>query len=406
MVEPIPIKNTSKEIISYSLKTALNVWVFYVTETFRKHINSELSRCKAISIEHLALASISEDAISALESPDVILVEGKNNWASKVSELHDYDFPTDDIDASLVVFGNESDSESLKLAIRIGASDFVSEYSSIAELLPLFQTIADQKVSSRHLGELLVFLNTKGGNGATTIAMNTAIQLAERYPNDVLLIDIDTQFGLLPEYLDLKPKYTMFDVFDEMPELDESALNSMVIHYREMLHTIGFGRGHGQQAIEKIQEIQTAIPLLRRFYKYIVIDFSRGIDPVFASLLPSASTVFVLLQQNYMSLKNAGQIVKSLKLELGVNEEALELIVNRYEKSQSIALKDIESTLPNITTHLIPNDFKGANESANLGKPIVNFKKKSAISKAIVKLAESVAPEEGSKKGWFSRLFS
>jgi pilus assembly protein CpaE len=106
-----------------------------------------------------------------------------------------------------------------------------------------------------------------------------------------------------------------------------------------------------------------------------------------------------------MSLKNANQLVRSLKFDFGHDEQSIELIVNRYEKGQSITIKDIENTIPKLDIQLIPNDFKVANESANLGKPVMNFKKRSAISKALQKFSGSLQPEESTNKGWLSKLF-
>ncbi|MGR5348245.1 AAA family ATPase [Vibrio mediterranei] len=406
MVEPVPIKKQRHESLSYTLRTNLNIWIFYATDAFRAHINQELEHCKNVALEVVPLKLISRDHLRPLTPPDVILVEGKDGWASKVSELSQYDLPFEDIEASLIVFGDESHTASLKLALRVGASDFLSEHSSIEEMMPLFRSIAEQKVISRSMGELLVFINTKGGNGATTTALNMAIQLADRFPNEVLLIDIDTQFGLVEEYLDLRPKYTMLDALDKLDELDESSVSSMVSRYEGKLHTIGFGRGQGALAFDKSKEIQRILPLLRQFYKYVIIDYSRGIEPAFSQLISPAERVFLVLQQNYMSLKNASRMVNTLRLEYGLPQDSLELVINRFDKKQSISLKDIDNTLPNMVTHLIPNDYKGASESANLGKPIVIFKKKSAISKAINKLTQSLLPEDGKQRGWFSKLFS
>jgi len=45
-------------------------------------------------------------------------------------------------------------------------------------------------------------------------------------------------------------------------------------------------------------------------------------------------------------------------------------------------------------------------ESANLGRPFIQSKKSSAISKSVTKLAHSLVPEQESEKGWFKKMFS
>ena len=80
--------------------------------------------------------------------------------------------------------------------------------------------------------------------------------------------------------------------------------------------------------------------------------------------------------------------------------------MNRYEKRQQIKLKDIEQTITGVKVHMIPNDFKAAIESANLGKPVVESKKNSSITKSVIELSQTLAPEVKEKKGWIKRLFS
>lgn len=405
MGEPVPINRDNLESVQYSLRTNLHVWVFNVTDEFRRHITNELSKSINTVVETMSLNLVSEESLSPLHAPDVIFVEAKQGWAAKVAEIQNYSLPFGEIDTSLIAFGDEQDSSALRTALRVGASDYLSERCTMIDLLPLLKQMADQKIVSRQMGELFLFVNAKGGNGASTIAMNVAIELAENNPGDVLLIDIDTQFGLMSEYLDLAPKYGMLDAIDILSELDESSLNSLVTVYDGKLHTIGFANGQGEAAMSKIDQIQKIVPLFRQFYKYIIIDYSRGIEPTFANLVTPATRIFLVLQQNYMSLKNANNLVKSLKFEFGHSEESIELIVNRYEKSQSITVKDIENTIPKVDIQMIPNDYKVANESANLGKPVINFKKRSAISKALQKFSGSLQPEDESKKGWLSKLF-
>ncbi|NOI24332.1 AAA family ATPase [Vibrio mediterranei] len=405
MGEPVPINRMSAESTQFSLRTNLTVWVFNVTDEFKQHIVGELSKSINTVVETLSLSLVSQESLSLLHAPDAIFVEAQHGWSSKVAEMQNYTLPFGDLDTSLIVFGDETDSSALRIALRVGASDYLSDNCSMADLLPLLRQIAEQKIVRRKMGELFLFVNTKGGNGASTIAMNVAIELADNYPGEVLLIDIDTQFGLLAEYLDLSPKYGMLDAIDSLSELDEASLGGFVTEYDNKLHTIGFATGQGSAAIDHMEEIQKIVPLFRQFYKYIVIDYSRGIEPAFANLVTPATRVFLVIQQNYMSLKNANQLVRSLKFDFGHDEQSIELIVNRYEKGQSISIKDIENTIPKLDIQLIPNDFKVANESANLGKPVMNFKKRSAISKALQKFSSSLQPAESTNKGWLSKLF-
>ncbi len=75
---------------------------------------------------------MSEEYLKSADVPELIFVEANGNWAQKMVELQGYDLSLEDKDLSLVVLGDESDNGSLKIALRLGASDFfVSQCDSI-----------------------------------------------------------------------------------------------------------------------------------------------------------------------------------------------------------------------------------------------------------------------------------
>lgn len=406
MGEAVPIKNNIGVGVQFSLKTNLHIWTLHSSNEFKSHIRSELARSKNTVVEYISLSAVSEEGLSSFHEPDIIIVEASEDWADKVADLQKYNLPFGENEVSLLVFGDDNDSGNLKLALKLGAADYYFRHAEIEVFVPFLREIAEHKIANRKMGELLLFMNAKGGNGASTLALNSAVELAEKFPNQVLLIDIDTQFGLLNEYLDISPKYGLVEAIETLQDMDEASISSLVTKYGGKLHTIGFTRGQGSIAIAKSTDVQKLIPMLRQYYKYVIIDFSRGIDPIFSPLVTPATKIFLVLQQNYMSLKNTSHLVKSLKLEFGVVTDSLSIVINRFDKGQSISIKDVETTVPNIKVDVIPNDFKNANESANLGKPVVEYRRKSAIGKAIHKLCSDLMPEETNQKGWLARLFS
>lgn len=391
------------------LKTSLSVWVLYSSDRFKLHVMSELSKCHSISYEVISLHGVMSESFKHFSPPDLIFVETGPNWAQKVIELQNYESPEveeDDVNTSLIVFGDESDNGALKIALRIGAADFVSDRSSLEDLIPLLKNAAEEKIAARKLGQLFVFLNTKGGSGATTIALNTAVEVALQHKNKVLLLDLDIHFGVIMDYLNINPVYSINDAIANVADLDEISLHSLVSKHSSGLHVLSFKHENHNENFDKAMQLGKLLPTLMEYYPYIFVDLSIGVDRMFSPVLSHSSKVFLVTQQNLVGIKNTSRIAKSLMLEYGISKEQIELIVNRYEKRQQIKLKDIEQTITGVKVHMIPNDFKAAIESANLGKPVVESKKNSSITKSVIELSQTLAPEVKEKKGWIKRLFS
>lgn len=127
---------------------------------------------------------------------------------------------------------------------------------------------------------------------------------------------------------------------------------------------------------------------------------------MFAPVISPATKLYMVTQQSLVSIKSCNQIIKTLSFEFGINRDQVEIIVNRYEKRQSIKLKDIKEAVGDMAVHTFPNDFKVALESANLGRPFVESRKGSALSKSVGKFATALLPEKKKKQSWLSKLFS
>lgn len=401
------VKLSLNESSDIRLKTNLSVWVLYSSDRFKLHMVSELMQCRSINCEAISLHGMMSESFTHFTPPDLIFVETGPNWAQKVVELQGYESPAvEEVHTSLVVFGDENDNGALKIALRIGAADFVSDQSTLSDLVPLLKNSAEEKIAARKSGQLFVFINTKGGAGATTLALNTAVEVAAQFKDKVLILDLDIHFGVVADYLNLKPVYSINDAVANVADLDEMSLHSLVTKHSSGLHVLTFKPENHNENFDKAMQLHKLLPTLLEFYPYVFVDLSIGVDCMFSPILSQAAKVFMITQQNLVGIKNASRILKALTVEYGLSREQIELIVNRYEKRQQITLKDIENTLAGLPIHIIPNDFKVAIESANLGTPFVESKKNSSITKSIIELSQTITPEIKEKKGWLKRLFS
>ncbi len=402
------VKLTRNDSGGFRLKTNLTIWVFYSSDRFHLHISQELAKCPNISFETISFHSLVVANLTHFTPPDLIFVETGPNWAQKVMELQHYEAPSDQDahEASLIVFGNENDNGALKIALKIGAADFISDKVELSELIPMFKNVVEEKLANRSIGELYVFLNTKGGAGASMLAVNTAMELAKVHPEKVLLLDLDLQFGVINDYLNTNSAYGIADAIANVADLDEMSLGGYVTKHKSGLHMLSFKPENSFDNYEKAHKFSKLLPILRDYYPYVVVDLSRGLDRMFTSVISPASKVFLVTQQNLVAIKNTSRLVKLLTFEFGLAKEQMEMVVNRYEKRQSIKLKDIEETLPGLVLHMIPNDFKAAVESANLGRPFVEAKKSGPLAKAVIDFTHALIPEAEEKSSWLKRLFT
>ena len=104
-----------------------------------------------------------------------------------------------------------------------------------------------------------MFLNTKGGAGASMLALNSAITVAKERPNEVLLVDLDMQFGVIEDYLNVQSSYGLADAIANVSDLDDVSLGGLVTKHESGLHVIGFKRDSSHENFEKASQISKLI---------------------------------------------------------------------------------------------------------------------------------------------------
>ncbi|EJE4693188.1 AAA family ATPase [Vibrio parahaemolyticus] len=402
MLKPVKINDETYK----SLKTNLIVWVVYSTSNFKLHIADELSGCVNVNVDWIELDLFNIDLVKSKSIPDLIYIETGENWAQKVAHVYSSDSSLQHSHTALIVFGDESDTASLKMALRLGATDYFSRSVELGELYPLLKSTAEEKVSNKQMGDLTLFINTKGGSGATTLATNTAIELSSYAKSKVLLIDLDMQFSDAADYLNCKPKYNINDVIDSVNDLDELSLEGLVYQHPSGLNYLCFNQNDPTNNHKHAAQVSKLLPILRQFYSHIIVDLSHGVDHVYQQIVSPATHIFLIMQQNVTSVKHAVSYIRSLELDYGLSNHQVELIVNRFEKKSTISLKDIENAVGGHAIHLVPNNFAIAIESANLGNPIVQSKKNSALKASLAEISHLLESPTQEHQSWIKKFFS
>ncbi|EGQ9271847.1 AAA family ATPase [Vibrio parahaemolyticus] len=402
MLKPVKINDETYK----SLKTNLIVWVVYSTSNFKLHIADELSGCVNVNVDWIELDLFNIDLVKSKSIPDLIYIETGENWAKKVAHVYSSDSSLQHSHTALIVFGDESDTASLKMALRLGATDYFSRSVELGELYPLLKSTAEEKVSNKQMGDLTLFINTKGGSGATTLATNTAIELSSYAKSKVLLIDLDMQFSDAADYLNCKPKYNINDVIDSVNDLDELSLEGLVYQHPSGLNYLCFNQNDPRNNHKHAAQVSKLLPILRQFYSHIIVDLSHGVDHVYQQIVSPATHIFLIMQQNVTSVKHAVSYIRSLELDYGLSNHQVELIVNRFEKKSTISLKDIENAVGGHAIHLVPNNFAIAIESANLGNPIVQSKKNSALKASLAEISHLLESPTQEHQSWIKKFFS
>jgi pilus assembly protein CpaE len=270
------------------------------------------------------------------------------------------------------------------MAMRAGARDYLTLPLDRNELFAAIDEIAKLRQDNKKsgAGHLHVFINGKGGSGATFLATNIAHGLAVD-KHKVTLIDLDLQFAGLCRYLDLTPKQDILEAIRAIDDMDETAADAFTTQHESGLRLLS---SDGSRLVMN-QEIppENMLALIKKYREYndyVIIDLPRHLDALNAAVLEAADKVTVVMQQSFPHLHDTARLLHILRTELHIGQERINVVVNRYSKNLPILIKDIESALHTDSLLKIPNQWRVTSESVNSGVPVVEINRKAAAAPA------------------------
>ncbi|AWT10646.1 hypothetical protein DM292_10850 [Stutzerimonas frequens] len=348
------------------------------------------------------------DPLYGLEQmPDLLLLHVSHLWREELAALQQHPLQQR---PPLLVCGPQDDRDCMRMAMQASARDFLPEPLVEQELLAAISRIAlEARDGHGSGGKVIAIMNAKGGSGATMLACNLAHSLSA-YGRRTLLLDLDLQFGTVAHCLDVRPSHSHMEVLQRIDELDSVALHGFCSHFSPTLDVLG-GRASELCLTQDIQleQVEALLRLARSSYEWVVVDLPRQIDHLTGITLEQADQVYVVLQQSLSHLKDAVRLVRIMREDLGIRGDRLQLVVNRYDKTAPVSLKDIAEALHCGVPQRLPNDYAVINESQNTGVPLGLHAPRAPLTQGIQQMAQELlgndTAEQGLLKRTFGRLF-
>lgn len=309
----------------------------------------------------------------------------------------------------LIVLGPPDDPEAMRLAMRAGASDYLSQPLQQSDLLNALERVSEQlKEFAGKRGQLVTVINSKGGSGASFIATNLAYALSQEKNVSTVLVDFDLQFGGLSRYLDLYPKRGIVEALDVVEEIDEVAAEAYITRHDSGLRLLA-APASDRLVLSKevpVDHVDGLTRILLSNNDYVVADLPRRIDLLSATVLEHSDQILMPVQQSLAHINDAARMIQLITKELAVPMNRIRIVVNRYVKNSLIEIHDIKSTLKADQFVVIPNQYKLVSQSIDSGIPLMQSSRNSATGKAIRQLQNEVRGIDASTpaSGMFDRV--
>jgi len=374
---------------------------------------AELAISHELSKESVVKGNI-QTAIELLaktpKAPEFMVVElSSKNQDEAFSEL-DKLASVCDPSTQVLVLGDVDELSFYKKIIDMGVAEYILNPATPKQLEKIVSTVKTAKKTDgeKAASKIIAVVGTRGGVGASSIALNLAALLAEK-KHKTAILDLDPEFGTIPLMLDVEPSRGLVDALEKPERVDSLFLDRAMSKVTDHLFVLGAERAIGEVGKVHPDAITTIVGLLKPKFEYIIIDVSQIQEHEFQIL--KTSSCIVVTELSIPGLRDTMRVNDLIKEQLGNKD--ITIIANKtgLNKKFETPQKDFEQGLGRKIDFVMPYDAESYGFYDN-GKVTSIARRDAKFSKSLEQLAgiflsgkgkNGAATKKGLLEGFLSR---
>ncbi len=294
-------------------------------------------------------------------------------------------------------------SELLMQAMRSGMQEFLRqpiEATTLQEVLERFIKARGPSAEPEAVEKLTVVMGSKGGVGATTVAVNLGVQLASLTKKRVVLLDFARPLGHVSLLLDLQPRFSIRDAIESLERLDSHYFTGLLTRHKSGLEILAGTTDPDEWFHIPVPVLPRVVNVAQSSCDYLLMDLGSVYSSEWSSVLHLARTIVVVAQADVPAMWTLERHVAAMK-GFGLDADRLRIVINRWHRNDDEALKAFEKKVKRPIFARIPNDFRQVSESVNLGTPLSRNHQDPLMARfrQMASQLAGVAPPAGGKRG-------
>jgi pilus assembly protein CpaE len=319
-------------------------------------------------------------------NPDVTLIDIPSDNpapALRAIELLHQESP----DSAIFAVGTLDQPQIIVNAMRAGAREFLQRPPTTSDVLEAFVRVSSAQRRTRAegvRGKVFSVMNAKGGNGATTVAVNLALALQSSH-GETALVDV-APLGHAALHMNLKPVFNVADAIRNVDRLDASLLDSFMTRHSGGLRLLA-GTNVPAAIDPATAEFVKLFDMLVGHYRYVVVDASSRFDSASRLIANLCETVLLVACTDVASLWSAARVQQYLG-ETG-SRERVRLVLNRFRKVAGFSEADAEAAVGAKLLWRVPNQYFAISTAIDRGTPVMD-QRSSEIARCFAGLAQEL----------------
>jgi pilus assembly protein CpaE len=274
--------------------------------------------------------------------------------------------------------------------VRCGASDIIDLDGDVDNELRHLVARLERGFNSQRRCFTTGVVAASGGAGATVIAANLAVSLAQQN-RSVCLIDLHPRGGDQSILFNLPVKHSLTDLCAQGGHrLDAVMFEQALINHESGVKLLATDAPLGERTVLDLESFGSVIRNAKSTFDQLVIDLEDVFHREQTEAVTHCDRLLIVVRVDFASILRTRRLLDSLR-SMGVSDSNLRLVANRIGRTPSISPHKIKEALGLSIEHWIPDDPAAVISSINVGNPLVRENHRSPAAKAIHQLAATLA---------------
>lgn len=325
-----------------------------------------------------------QEFLSLQEGMDLICVIADSDPNATRSTLQGLRLLTD---RPIILFGVVSQPAEIMRFIRAGASDYINVATDFAaELDEIITLMRGQAARVDQRGLAAAFCAASGGVGATTLAVNCAVQLAQT-GSRVALVDLNLCGGDAALHLGLQPDSNIMHCPLSPDDVHAITVSKLLTRHDSGVNLLAAPQFLDEQSVMRPEVIHRLVGVLCATHDFVIIDMEDVFHREQLAAMTLADRLFLTFRIEFPSLVRTRRMLDYFAANQFDN---VQLCANRMPTGSGISKERAESVLRRSIDYLIPEETRPATDAINVGVPVVKEYPRAKLAKTCIQMSEEL----------------
>lgn len=305
-------------------------------------------------------------------------------------------------DLKVLALGTVNDVSLYRDMIAAGATDYLVKPPGREQLNAIFEKHSSGG-GTGGLGQVIAFLGSRGGVGATTAAVSCAWIFAEERKERCALVDLDLHYGTVALKLDSDPGNGLCEALEQPSRIDSLFIERAMIKVSEHLRILAAEASVSEPQVIDTGAMDVLLYELRRKFGWVIVDLPRIVTPIHRVVLSTATRAILLCERTLAGLRDTIRL-QALLREQAAQTRLFLIDSGAHGDRATVGKSEFEKAVGKSFDGTLSYDPKAAGAAANAGQPVPLAAPRSAYAKEINQLVLSFAgaPAAETKKRRFA----